>query len=91
MGEKEEGRWDKSSHSKQKTKGRQVSIFKEKHSRYIPPTNQGWEKKKRGEGIKAVIQSIKLKVDKFQSSKKSIKGTYHPLIRGGKKRRGEKG
>ena len=40
--------------------------------------------------IETAIQNIKLKVDKFQSSKKSIQGTYHPLIRGGrKKKRGE--
>ena len=79
--EKEEGRnLDGNSHSKHKTKGRQVSIIKEKHSRYIPPPLliRGGRKKKRGEGMETAIQN-----SSFSS---------HPLIRGGMgKRRGEKG
>ena len=40
--------------------------------------------------MEAAIQNIKLKVDKFQLSNTRIQGTYHPLIRGGrKKERGE--
>ena len=43
--EKEEGSTDENSHSKHKIKVTQVSIIKEKHSRYTPPTNQVWEEK----------------------------------------------
>ena len=59
----------------------QVSIFKEKHSGYTPPTNQGCEEKKRGVMMKAAIQNTKYKRNKFQSSKKNIQGTHHPFIR----------
>ena len=43
--EKEEGSTDENSHSKHKIKVTQVSIIKEKHSRYTPLTNQVWEEK----------------------------------------------
>ena len=46
--EKEEGSTDENSHSKHKIKVTQVSIIKEKHSMYTPPTNQVWEEKEEG-------------------------------------------
>ena len=41
--------------------------------------------------MEAAIQIIKLKVDKFQLSNKSIQGTYHPLTRGGRKKKNGEG
>ena len=38
-----------------KKKQMQVSIIKGKHSRYTPPTNQGWEEKEGGVMMKAAI------------------------------------
>ena len=44
----EEGSNDESSYSEHKIKETQVSIIKEKHSRYTPPTNPVWEEKEEG-------------------------------------------
>ena len=85
MGGKEERSTDESSHSKHKIKKKQFSIIKENHSRYTTSTNQCVRKKKRGVMMKAAIQNTKQKRHKFQSSKKNIKGTHHPLIRVGRK------
>ena len=57
--ENEEGSNDESSYSKHKKRVTQVSIIKEKHSRYTPPTNQGWEEKEEEVMIKAAIQNTK--------------------------------
>ena len=62
--------------------GRQVSIIKEKHSRYIPPTNQWVGGKRRGEKGETAIQNIKLR----QVSIIKEVAWYIPpmLIRGGR-------
>ena len=57
--QKEEGSIDESSHLKRKINETQVSIIKEKHSRYTPDTNRGCEEKKRGVMMKAAIQNTK--------------------------------
>ena len=57
--QKEEGSIDESSHLKRKINETQVSIIKEKHSRYTPDTNRGREEKKRGVMMKAAIQNTK--------------------------------
>ena len=44
---------DQSSNSKRKIRVTQVSSIKEKHSRYTPTTNQGWEGKKEGSNDKS--------------------------------------
>ena len=77
---KEDGSNDESSYSKHKTKETQVSIIKEKHFRYTPPTKQSWEKEE-GKNDESSHSKYKIKRHKFQSSKKNIQGTHHPLMR----------
>ena len=48
MGGKRRVNNGESSRSKHKNKEIQVYIIKEKHSRYTPPTNQGWAEKQEG-------------------------------------------
>ena len=66
----------------------QVSIIKEKHSWYTPPTNQGWEEEEEGSNDEISYSEHKKKEkNKFQSSKKNIQGTHHRLIRCGRKKK----
>ena len=86
--EKEEGSNDDSSYSKYKIKETQVSIIEEKHSRYTTPTNQGWKEKEEGNNDESSHSKYKIKErHNFQSSKKIIQGTHHPLIRVGRKKK----
>ena len=39
----------------------QVSIIKEKHSRYTPPTNQAWEEKEEGSNDESKFSKHKVK------------------------------
>ena len=89
--EKEEGSNDDSSYSKYKIKETQVSIIKEKYSRYTAPTNQGGKEKEEGNNDKSSHSKYKIKERyNFQPSNKNIQGTHHRLIRcgGRKKKRG---
>ena len=88
--EKEHGSNDESSYSKHKIKKTQLSIIKEKHSRYTPAaTNQGWEEKEEGSNDESSHSKHKIKRHKFQSSKKNIQDTHHPLMR--RRRKNERG
>ena len=70
-----------------KKKETQVSIIKEKHSRYTTPANHGWKEKEEGNNDENSHSKYKIKErHNFQSSKKSIQGTHHPLIRVGRKK-----
>ena len=87
--EKEEGSNDKSSYSKHKKKEAQVSIIKEKHSRYTPPTNEVWEEKRQGSNDESSHSKHKIKEIQVSIIKEIIQVTHHPLIRyGGKTKRG---
>ena len=57
--EKEEGSTDKSSYSKPKMRVTQVSIIKEKHSRYTPPLIRCGRKKKSRVLMIAGVQNTK--------------------------------
>ena len=65
----------------------QVSIFKEKYSRYTPPTNQGWAKKV--EDINDESSHSKHKIFEIQVYiiKRKKQGTHHPLICVGRKKK----
>ena len=85
--EKEEGSNDESSHSKHKIKETQVSIIKEEHSRYTSSTKQVWEEREEGSNDESRHSTHKKKRHRFQSSKKNIQGTHHPLIRVGRRKK----
>ena len=72
----------------------QVSFIREKHSMYIPPANQGWEEKEEGKWDESSHSKHKKMTQVSiikKIIKKNIQGTYHPVIRGGrKKKRGER-
>ena len=70
MGGKRRKGYDESSHAKHKTRVAQVSIIKEKHSRYIPPTNQGWEEKEEGSNEESSHSKHKIKEIHVYISKK---------------------
>ena len=89
MGGKRRKGYDESSHAKHKTRVAQVSIIKEKHSRYIPPTNQGWEEKEEGSNEESSHSKHKIKEIHVYISKKNIQGTHHLLIRCGRKKKSE--
>ena len=59
--EKREGSNDESSHSKHKRKETQLSIIKEKHSSYTPPTNQVWEENEEGSKDESSYPKHKMK------------------------------
>ena len=56
---------NESSYSKHKMILTQVSIIKEKHSRYTQPTNQGWEKKEEGSNYESSHSKHKIKETQF--------------------------
>ena len=103
MGGKREGSNVESSHSKHKTKETQVSIIKKKtfithlplirvawkFFFYAPPTNQGWAEKKEGINDESSHSKHKIKETQASVTKENSQGTLHPLMRCGRKKRGE--
>ena len=87
--EKEEGNKDDGSYSKHKIKETQVSIIKKKHSRYTPPTNQVWEEKEEGSNDDSSYSNYKIKETQVSNIKENIRGTHHPLIRVGRRKKRE--
>ena len=85
--EKEEGSTDESSFSKHKKRVTQVSIIKEKRSRYTPPTKQGWQEKEKGNKDDGSYSKHKIKETQVSTIIKNIQGTYHRLIRCGRKKK----
>ena len=85
--EKREGSNDESSHSKHKIKETQISIIKEKHSRYTPPANHVWEEKEEVSYDDSSYSNYKTKETQVSIRKKNIQGTHHPLIRVGRKKK----
>ena len=61
--------------------------MKEKHSRYIPSTNQGWEEKEKGSNDESSYSKHKIKETHVSIIKKNIQGTHHPLIMFGRKKK----
>ena len=69
----------------------QVSIITEKHSRYIPPSNQEWGEKEEKRKDESSHSKHKIKVTQVSIIRGNIQCTYHLLIRGKrKKKRGER-
>ena len=68
-GEKEEGSTDDSSYSKHKIRVTQVSIIKEKLSRYIPPNNQVWQEKEEGSTDESIYSKHKIRVTQVSTIK----------------------
>ena len=87
--EKEEGSYEESSYSKNKIKQTKLSIIEEKHSKYIPPTNQVGEEKEERSNDESSYSKYKIKKTQVSIIKKIIQGTHHPLIRCGRKRKRE--
>ena len=50
----------------------QVSIIKEKHSRYTPPTNQGWEEKEEGSNDESSHSKHKIRVTQVSTIKEKL-------------------
>ena len=72
---------------KTQNKKTQVSIIKEKHSRYIPSTNQGWEEKEKGSNDESSYSKHKIKETHVSIIKKNIQGTHQPLMRCGRRKK----
>ena len=51
----------------------QVSIIKEKHSRYTPPTNTVWEEKEEGSNDDSSYSKYKIKETQVTITKKTFK------------------
>ena len=78
--ENREGSNDESMHSKPKIEETQISIIKEKHSRYLPPANHVWEEKEEVSYDDSSYSNYKTKETQVSIRKKNIQGTHHPLI-----------
>ena len=85
-GKKEESN-EESSYSKHEIRVTEVSIIKEKHSRYTPPTNRGWEEKEEGSNDESSYSKHKIRVTQVSIIKENIHGTHHPLIRVGRRKK----
>ena len=73
---KRRGSNDESSYSKHKIRFTQVSIIKEKHSRYTPPSNQGWEEKEEGCNDESSHSNTKYKRDTSLNHQKKKHSRY---------------
>ena len=51
----------------------QVSIIKEKHSWYTPPTNQGWEEEEEGSNDESSYSEHKKRDTSFNHQRKTFK------------------
>ena len=90
MGGERRGSTDESSHSKHKIKETQVSVIKENHSRYLPPTNQVWEEKEEGSNDDSSYSKYKIKETQVSIIKKKIIKVHTTLWSGVEgKRRGD--
>ena len=67
----------------------QVSIINEKHSRYTPPTNQGWEEKEEVSTDESSYSKPKMRVTQVSIIKGTFSRYTNPLIRVGRKKKGE--